>query len=151
MKLRFLDVRNCHSLLPEALGLPLVHRLEKCLQQINDNRGGLHGSIDALIRYNKKTSHKARGSQRLCNSNIEIAQTSFVGTQIGNTRAQVRPGPGPARLFSILASNGPFALAKEGQVGWFFQVSLTLLQRQPQKELLFIIRQDYSSVRTCDD
>ena len=48
MKLRFLDARNCHALLPPVHGLPIARLLDEYLRRhVNDKRGEQHGSIDA--------------------------------------------------------------------------------------------------------
>jgi len=101
MKLNFLDVRNCHELLPPSRGLSLIKRLDECLQGINDNQGKLHGSIDSLIRHNKKTTNLIQGIKRLCNSPINIAQNSNVVSRIIHTQAIVRNWRQPALLHTI--------------------------------------------------
>jgi hypothetical protein len=101
MKLKFLDVRNCHELLPPSCGLSLVKRLEECLKGINDNKDKLHGSIDALISQNKKTTNLTQGIKRLCNSPIEIAQNSNVANRIIHTQAIVRNWRQPAMLHTV--------------------------------------------------
>ena len=112
MKLKFLDVKNCHALLPQISDLPLARRLDECLQNINDKPGNLHGSIDVLIRHNERTRNRDRdrGSQRLCNSPVEIAQISNISSRIINTRAIEklikRQRNDPAKLHIILQENG---------------------------------------------
>jgi len=74
MRLKLLDEKNCRALLPPVHGLPIDRLLDEYLhRQVNDLRGDLPGSVNALITYNKSTSNLSRGSQRLCNSPIEIA------------------------------------------------------------------------------
>ena len=102
MKSRFLDVRNCHALLPLGHGLPLAQRLDECLRQINEKHGALRGSIDKLLEHNEKTSNRTCGSQRYCNSPIEIAQLSYLSNGAVNTRAIERPEIGPAKLHTVL-------------------------------------------------
>ena len=98
MKSRFLDIRNCHALLPNEQGLPLAQRLEECLRQINDKHDRLRGSIDRMIEHNEKTRHKSRGSERYCDSPIEIAQVSEIPSRTINTQAIVGPAGGPSKL-----------------------------------------------------
>jgi len=86
MKTRFLDVRNCHELLPRATGLSLVHHLDECLQQINDGDTPLFGVVDYLIKQNEKTHNRPRGSQRFIDSPLEIAQAADVARQAVETR-----------------------------------------------------------------
>ncbi len=102
MKARFLDTRNCHALLPQGHGLPLAQRLDECLRQINDKHDELRGSIDKLIEHNEKTRNRTCGSQRYCNSPIEIAQISYLANRVVNTRAINGPGTGPAKLHTML-------------------------------------------------
>ena len=101
MKLNFLDVRNCHALLPPPNGLPLIRRLDECLHGINSKDGELLRSIDALIKQNKNTINRSYGSQRLCNSPIEIAQNSDVPNKAVRTQGINRTWPGPAKLHTL--------------------------------------------------
>ena len=103
MKTRFLDARNCHALLPQGHGLSLAQRLEECLRGINDKDGRLRGSIDHLIKQNEKTRSLSRGSKRLIQSPVEVAQASDVASRLINTRAIERPDSAPAKLHTILA------------------------------------------------
>lgn len=102
MKTRFLDARNCHALLPPWQGLPIAQRLEQCLHQINEENGPLRGSIDNLIKHNERTRSASRGSKRLVESPVEIAQGAFLADGSINTRAIARPDRGPAKLHTIL-------------------------------------------------
>ena len=102
MKTRFLDVRNCHALLPKAQGLSLAQRLEECLRGINDAEGPLKGSIDRLVKHNEKTRSRSRGSKRYLESPIEIAQAAHIADRLINTRAIERTDRGPAKLHTIL-------------------------------------------------
>lgn len=101
MKLKYLDIHNCHDLLPPQDGLPLLKRLDECLQGINDKHGALNGSIDALILHNKQTSNSKNGFNRLCNSPIDIAQNSDIISRVIHTTAIERSWPGPAHLHRI--------------------------------------------------
>jgi hypothetical protein len=101
MKLKFLDARNCHALLPPSNGLPMIRQLDKCLNGINNEKGKLHGSIDALIEQNKKTINRAHGMKRLISSPIEIAQLSNVPTKEIRTNAIIRVWPFPAVLHTL--------------------------------------------------
>jgi len=103
MKTRFLDVRNCHALLPSGHGLSLMQRLEECLRGINDQDGPLRGAIDALVRHNEKTRSLSPGSRRFTGSSVEIAQVGVLSDRMINTRAIERGGQGPAKLHTILA------------------------------------------------
>ncbi len=103
MKFRFLDARNCHALLPPVHGLPMARLLDEYLrQEVNDKRGELHGSIDALIRHNERTTNRARGSQRLCNSPIEIALIYNVASRKVDVRGVKKPLRGRANFHTIL-------------------------------------------------
>ena len=90
MKSKFLDIRNCHSLLPSGHGLSLIQRLENCLQEINDSQE-YNGLIDKLIDHNKKTINKSRGSQRMLNAPLDIMQAAYIAERLINTKARVRP------------------------------------------------------------
>jgi len=82
--------------------LPLAQRLDECLRQINDKHGALRGSIDKLVEHNEKTRNRTRGSQRYCDSSIEISQISYFANRVVNTRAIEGPGSGPAKLHTML-------------------------------------------------
>ena len=74
MKLRFLDAKNCHAILPQVPGLRIVGVLDAYLgKYVNDLQGELYGSVDKLIRHNENTIQQARGTKRLVNSPIMIA------------------------------------------------------------------------------
>ncbi|MCP4459980.1 MAG: hypothetical protein GY816_18450 [Cytophagales bacterium] len=102
MKSRFLDTRNCHALLPKGHGMPMGQRLEECLRQINDKHEKYRGLIDKLIEHNIKTLNKSCGSERYCDSPIEIAQGLNIGSRTINTQAIERPQKGPAKLHIIM-------------------------------------------------
>jgi hypothetical protein len=78
LKTKFLDVRNCHALLPHVSNLPFIRKLEDCLAGINSTPGELSGSIDALIRQNQKTIGLKKGSKRLCFAPFDIAQNTVI-------------------------------------------------------------------------
>jgi len=105
MKLWYLDIKSCHALLPPGHGLPLSRRLEEYLQQINSKEGKLNGLIDVLIRRNEKTKNMKHGSERLCNSPLDIAQASNIEKRTINTQAIERLWPGPARLHTVMEYN----------------------------------------------
>lgn len=102
MKLRFLDKLNCHALLPPGHGLPVVQRLEECLAGINDNNNVFKGLIDDLIRHNKKTKKKRRGSERLMLVPLDIAQGLNIADRSIHTQALERPEPSPLYLHTVL-------------------------------------------------
>lgn len=106
MKSRFLDKRNCHALLPTGHGLPMLKRLDNCLSEINDKHGMYCGLIDRLIEHNKGTSNKDRGSGRLLDVRIDIAQALYVLDKGINTQVRDRPYPGPAQLHTIVQYEG---------------------------------------------
>lgn len=98
MKLKFLDARNCHTLLPSSSGLSVTRRLDECLLGINEQTGG---SIDILIKQNEKTINRTHGSKRLINSPFEIAQTANIQRKEVYTQAIQRLWPGPAYLHRL--------------------------------------------------
>ena len=79
MKLKFLDAKNCHALLPKGNVAKIQQKLELCLEQINgaatlNNKPNLsRNCIDNMIEHNKKTKDKLRGRNRNYRSNLEIA------------------------------------------------------------------------------
>jgi hypothetical protein len=101
MKSRYLDLRNCHQLLPSGNGLPLIQQLDNCLEGINNQQNPLKGSIDLLIKQNEKTLNQNIGSKRLCNSPVEIAQGLFIRDRSINTQAEQRNFPGSAQLHTL--------------------------------------------------
>lgn len=103
MKTRFLDVRNCHALLPQGHGLSLVQRLEECLQGVNDADGPLRGSIDRLVAHNQKTLNQRRGSERFLDSPVEVGQAAILADRLINTRAIVGQVKGPAKYHTNFA------------------------------------------------
>ncbi len=98
MKFKFLDVHNCHALLPPSNGLPLLRRLDDCLLGINEKSKGL---IEALIKQNEKTLGQTPGSKRLINSPFEIAQNGNIPSRTVHTQAIQRNWPRPALLHSL--------------------------------------------------
>lgn len=98
MKTQFLNVRNCHALLPNIGNLSIIRKLEDCLFGINNSGGKHSGSIDALIRHNEKTINSRKGSKRLCFSPIQIA----INSVISNHDIQIPPITGPESPFSQL-------------------------------------------------
>jgi hypothetical protein len=76
-------------------------------RHVNDVRGEIHGSVDALIRHNERTANRARGSQRLCNSPIEIALIYNVANREVDVQGLKRPLSGRANFHTILVlANG---------------------------------------------
>ena len=102
MKSKFLDIRNCHQLLPKGNGLSLIARLDVCLNGLNSQHGTLYGSIDALIKQNEKTHNLKVGSKRLVSSPIEIAQNLIIEKRVIHTQAVTRNFPGPALFHTHL-------------------------------------------------
>jgi hypothetical protein len=106
MKPKYLDKYNCHALLPMGHGLPMLQRLDNCLCQINDMPGKYRGLIDKLIEHNKSTINKRRGSERLLNNQIDIAQGLYVVEKEIKTEVRDRPYPGPAQLHTVVEYEG---------------------------------------------
>ena len=102
MKLNFLDKRNCRELLPRGKGLPWMARLEECLDGINNLSDALRGSIDALIRQNKKTKNQKIGSRRLCSSPIMVVQVYSLVDRVVDTQPVGKRFPGPALFHTII-------------------------------------------------
>lgn len=102
MKLRFLDKRNCHTLLPATHGLPVLQRLDECLRSINDEQGPHHGLVEKLIRHNEQTLEKERGERRLLGIPLDIAQGLNIAERAVHTQSRERPLPGPAWLHTII-------------------------------------------------
>ena len=100
MKAKYLDIHNCHTLLPNTFGLSLFARLDECLDWINRRSNRCQGIIDTLIERNERTIKNIIGAKRLCDSPIEIMQNVILEKSIVNTQALERRMPGPA-LFHI--------------------------------------------------
>jgi len=108
MKLKLLDERNCQALLPPIHGIRLDRLLEEYLRSyVNEIGGKMNGSVDALISHNRRTFNTKRGTQRLCNSPIEIALIYNVAKQGLDMKGLIKPMGGPANFHTILElSNG---------------------------------------------
>lgn len=103
MKLKFLDAKNCHALLPSGNGTPVIRRLDECLQGINKRSG----SIKLLIKQNEKTINKAIGAKRLINSPFEVSQHADAQLGTVHTQAISRKWRNPALLHRLhLYENG---------------------------------------------
>jgi len=79
MKSKFLDVRNCHALLPKENVGKIIHKLEACLALVNDSNT-LNSSpnkskhiIDKMVKHNQVSICKSSGRKRCYKSNIAIA------------------------------------------------------------------------------
>ncbi|MET0014361.1 MAG: hypothetical protein ABW088_11965 [Sedimenticola sp.] len=77
-------------------------RLDHALCQINDKPGEYYGLIDILIEHNKSTINKGRGTERLLNIQIDIAQGLYVFEKGIKTEVRDRPYPGPAQLHTVI-------------------------------------------------
>lgn len=107
MKTKYLDVKNCHELLPKSPGAQFIQRLEICLAGINESKSPSRGAIDLLIERNRNTLNGPRGSGRLCISPVEISQTFIVAESGIQTDAVMRPPIRPALVHTnIEYSNG---------------------------------------------
>lgn len=102
MKTKYLDLPNCHALMPKSHGLSVLSRLDECLAGINNMRGELNGSIDYLVKQNISTVNSKTGAKRLTISPIEISQNANVQTKIVHTSAMTKPIPNPAFLHVYL-------------------------------------------------
>ena len=80
----------------------MAQRLEESLRQINDKHKKYRALIDKFIEHNIKTRNKPCGSQRYCNSPIEISQILDISSRTINTQAIERPESGPAKLHIVL-------------------------------------------------
>jgi len=98
MKLKYLDAKNCHELLPKSHGLPVIRRLDECLIGINESSGG---AIESLIKQNEKSINQNVGMKRLINSPFEIAQKSDLPNKSVHTRAIQRLWASPAYLHRL--------------------------------------------------
>jgi len=58
MKPKYLDLRNCKSLLPKHTGIPIERQLEEYLDITNKGTSGHEDIIDELIKHNEKTTGK---------------------------------------------------------------------------------------------
>jgi hypothetical protein len=102
MRLKLLDKKNCYALLPQVDGLRIDRILDEYLhRQVNHSRGDLSESVDALITHNRSTTNQSRGSERLCDSPIEIALIYNVGNQEPDLKGLINPFSGPANFHTI--------------------------------------------------
>jgi hypothetical protein len=101
VKANFLDIHNCHALLPRFGNLPIIRRLDYALSEINYLSGPFMGSIDSLIRHNQKTMNTKKGSKRLCYSPMDIAQKSVLKNRDIHTVGITSPDS-PYSLFHLL-------------------------------------------------
>ena len=84
-------------------GLPIGRLLDEYLRRyVNEVRGELHGSVNALIKHNERTSNLQRGSQRLCKSPIEVALIYNVANREVDIKGLKRPMSGRANFHTIL-------------------------------------------------
>lgn len=103
MRLKYLDKENCHALLPGVDGLRIDRLLDEYLhRQVNHSQGDLPESVDALITHNRSTTNQSRGSERLCDSPIEVALIYNVEKQEIDIKGLKNPVRGPAYFHSIL-------------------------------------------------
>jgi hypothetical protein len=102
MRLKLLDKKNCRTLLPQVNGLGIDRLLDEYLhRQVNQLQGDLPESVDALITHNRSTTNQSRGSERLCDSPIEIALIYNVGNQEPDLKGLINPFSGPANFHTI--------------------------------------------------
>lgn len=107
MKTKFLNTQNCHALLPNAGNLPIIRKLEECLQGINKQPGQLSGSIEALVHHNEKTLNKTIGSKRLRLLPINIAINSDISKRDIHITAMTGPESPYAKFhLSLQFDNG---------------------------------------------
>lgn len=102
MKAKFLDLRNCHCLLPSVDGLSTFARLDECLQGINSQPGALAGVIDTLIRQNQSTSNAPAASRRLIACPVDVAQSANIEQRVVQTQAMTKPPASPALYHAFL-------------------------------------------------
>jgi hypothetical protein len=103
MKFRFIDARNCYALLPPVRGLPMARILDDYLRRhINDKQGELHGAVRDLIKHNESTIKRARSSNRLCDSAIEIALIYNSSSREVDVRGIKKPLIGPANFHTLI-------------------------------------------------
>lgn len=87
MKARFLDIRNCHALLPSGNLGNILKKLEICLAQLNDNSEQFRHHIDDMVKHNQATQGKLSGRKRCLASSLEIAIALIYKEDAINVRA----------------------------------------------------------------
>ena len=103
MRLKLLDKKNCRALLPPFDGLNIDKILDEYLhRQVNHSGGYLPESVNALITHNRNTTNQSRGSERLCDSPIDVALIYHVGNQELDLKGLKNPIMGPSNLHTIL-------------------------------------------------
>jgi len=102
LKTKYLDLKNCHALLPDFPRIPFLKHLEGYLTQINETELPSKSTIDLLIRQNRNTLGAIHGSRRLCRSQIEVAQSATLAAEDIETQAKLRSPIAPAYLHRIV-------------------------------------------------
>lgn len=105
MKARFIDIRNCHALLPTISKLPLVQRLEHCLCHINDRDPNYKGIFDKFLMHNSRSLNLFPTARRLVQMPLDIVQIAYVSERSINTVGSTFPDPSPSRLHIGLRLN----------------------------------------------
>lgn len=101
MKTRYLDIKNCQTLLPRNHGLPFIKLLENCLYQFNAKKPQTIGLISKLIERNIMTINTARGMDRLIPSNVEIGLLVRLKTREVFVESGLHERKGPAQLHIV--------------------------------------------------
>lgn len=100
MKTRFLDIRNCRSLMPNADSKSVLLSIDNTLSELNDNHPDIPGHIDKLVSRNDRTIESKVGFSRLLPSPLRVAQYVHVESGWINLKSALSPLPGPANLES---------------------------------------------------
>ncbi len=102
MKAKYLDTKNCHSLLPSGHGVSVLSKLEACLKDIDTRNSKSRGSIGRLIEQNARTNQLKDGLSRLVGSPIDIAIIVYPADKAFNIQAIESPISGPSKLHYVL-------------------------------------------------
>jgi hypothetical protein len=149
VKTKFLDVRNCHALLPNIPNFPLIKKLDECLEKVNNTPGKIYGFIDSLIRHNQKTSSTKKGSSRLCKSPIDFAQ--IVDFKIGQLQTTSRPSLDlPYAVFHLL-------MQYENGINWKVMIPIQFLLKgwgdanKEHQGYIHVISQNMNKIKSLND
>ena len=107
MKAKYLDIRNCHALMPGIRGVPFISNLEASLKTINERPGPTRGMIDTLIDANTKSIGRPVSSKRLAYSPLHISQSLIESKKEAETTfGLLRIALPPSLHTTIIFANG---------------------------------------------
>jgi hypothetical protein len=106
MKLKYVDAKNCHLLLPNSNSYSIVGNLDEYLSIIAKTSESHGKKIQELIVQNKCTIGKSKGSKRLIQSSLHIIAN--LNPRVGPVQfnGADMPIPGPAYFHLLVSVTG---------------------------------------------